>query len=523
MNYPGEEPILDCDSVIPTIGRGVLNIPLYTTGMNYVSFKGLTVRNVWQNDGDDQVVAWWINGNNVTVENCKVYNTHGLAFKANECDDTYFINCDAWNNCDSLTTVPASNPAPGNDGTGFQDFNWTDSSKKVYFIGCRAWNCGDQGFSAGSIGYTEFDGCWSFNNGQLEGGGHGFKMGWVNTVTPGVLNRVYKNCIAANNRSRGWDSNDQGYGSGSFNVLNNISYKNNEGFRIFNTTDSDVNEQKREYYNNVAYKNNSSNLALSSGALYTGSNNSWNGGVSVTDEDFVSLDNTQMARSRKSDGSLPEITFLTLASTSDLIDAGKDVGLSFYDKYPDLGYAEYGSVTIDNTIEILSYSPESTVDFVYIDFNAPQAGAVDIDIQNSTGENVLSMTYQAIEGDDNRVGVDLSALSSGTYTITLQDDSSSDACTVSKEDALEGLVVENVKSFPNPTSDLFVVEFTSKQTTSVTIQVMDELDVEMYIQQINTSVGENKVVLDFSSYNPGVYKVILNAGGSEVQLLVTKI
>jgi hypothetical protein len=67
--------------------------------------------------------------------------------------------------------------------------------------------------------------------------------------------------------------------------------------------------------------------------------------ITVTDADFILTDSVtgvaQMSSARKSDGSLPDITFLTLKEGSDLIDAGTDVGLPFNGDAPDLGYAEY--------------------------------------------------------------------------------------------------------------------------------------------------------------------------------------
>jgi hypothetical protein len=71
--------------------------------------------------------------------------------------------------------------------------------------------------------------------------------------------------------------------------------------------------------------------------------NSWSSGYpSITDADFVSNDITQLARSRKSDGSLPDIDFSYLNSTSALIDAGVNIGLAFIGVAPDLGAFESG-------------------------------------------------------------------------------------------------------------------------------------------------------------------------------------
>ena len=350
MNYPGEVPILDCGEVEIDDGHnhryGIL------LNANYIKFKGLTIRNIWQLSGEDEVEGIGVyRSSGVIIENCTVYNTHGCAFKAVECDDTYFINCDAYNNCDSLTTVPIENPMPGNDGTGFMDFNLKYSSSNVYFRNCRAWNCGDQGFTSGSIGYTEYDGCWSFRNGQLEGEGHGFKMGWIES-TPLGLKRLYKNCIAVYNRTKGFTTNDQGYHANSMQIYNNIAYHNgyyigwtlpSNGFYIYNTIGTDEAELSRVYKNNIAYMNEDGDIGIGYGStLYTHAYNSWDvpPGISITDSDFISLDSLGISGPRQVNGSLPDLDFLKLAKGSDLIDAGINVGLPFLGKAPDLGAFE---------------------------------------------------------------------------------------------------------------------------------------------------------------------------------------
>lgn len=349
FNYPGEKPILDCDN-IRTVGNK--NYPLYMRYLSHVHFKGLTIRNVWQIDGEDEVNAWHIGrSEHVKIENCVIYNTHGLAFGATNSNEIYYINCDAYNNCDSLTTVPASNPMPGNDGSGFSDFNWDNSDTRVYYQYCRAWNCGDQGFTSGSDGYTEYEGCWSFKNGLLEGGGHGFKMGWVQHVDPAIVNRVYKNCIAAYNRRYGFDSNDQGYYSGTLRLYNNTSYHNgyfNEGkvaagFIVYKTLSTQARELERVYLNNISFANEHGDILIIQDGVYTHERNSWDDppGIVITEAAFLSTDSTGLSGPRKADGSLPDLDFLKLSPDSPAIDAGtKATGLPYRGDAPDLGAFE---------------------------------------------------------------------------------------------------------------------------------------------------------------------------------------
>ncbi len=83
---------------------------------------------------------------------------------------------------------------------------------------------------------------------------------------------------------------------------NNIAYKNGRsggwggGFEL--------RRQNSPYYikNNIAYDNIPDEEDIDN--TTNDSHNSWNGGVTVTDDDFVSLDETQLFRARNSDGSL---------------------------------------------------------------------------------------------------------------------------------------------------------------------------------------------------------------------------
>jgi hypothetical protein len=70
-------------------------------------------------------------------------------------------------------------------------------------------------------------------------------------------------------------------------------------------------------------------------------NNSWNlASVSVTSADFQSASLDGWDAPRLPDGSLPALPYLHLASGSDLLDKGVDVGLPYTGAAPDLGAFE---------------------------------------------------------------------------------------------------------------------------------------------------------------------------------------
>jgi hypothetical protein len=63
--------------------------------------------------------------------------------------------------------------------------------------------------------------------------------------------------------------------------------------------------------------------------------------VTVSSDDFLSVDEALAEAVRQADGSLPNVDFMRLAAGSDLIDAGTDVGLPYNGSAPDLGAFEY--------------------------------------------------------------------------------------------------------------------------------------------------------------------------------------
>jgi len=382
--YPGQTPILDCYNADPSYR---LNYGIRATGVNYVHFKGLTVRNVREYSDDNDVTGMLISSNHCVFEQCNFTHIwgHGLNISGAPGSVNYVINCDAHNCCDSLDAA-----SPGNDGTGMMNFG----GGSVYFYGCRAWKCGDQGFStavliAADLGqYTEFDRCWSFSNGMLEGFGHGFKYGWIYS-TDGNLKRLYKNCISAYNRSQGFKSND-GYSNYAnyAHIYNCISYHNGYdpawtgsveayvcGFQFNNTNDSDEHEYLRIVKNSISYDNESGAVYPNPSSLYTHDHNDWDITLSLDDDDFESVDSTGITAVRQADGSLPDNDcydkFLHPAAGGIMIGEGTDLGIIYdaagnvYDNpTPAIGAFEYPEVepTLVESIDIWGTGGATTIE-----------------------------------------------------------------------------------------------------------------------------------------------------------------
>ncbi len=363
INYPNEKPIMDFGNM--TAGNitypGLRNDGVVLSEVNYIKLYGLTVRNVKQYFNRNYARGIYLRDGIATIENCIVYDCwgHGIhsqfSVTAKENDTHYIINCDSYNNCDSISGDPLGSNA-GATGAGFDA--WTDGiNGKTYFINCRAWGNSDQGYSIGSDAYMRAEDCWSFDNKAYgNGSGGGFKLGWQDIDTPD-LRREIINCVATYNDSYGFFTNENGSGTEEewnavkSNHYNNISY-NNEGygFIIQNTRQSEELQRWRNFSNNISYKNGSGNVFDAAGAAkYSGSNNSWDIPLTVNDNDFISLDTTGMTTSRQSDGSLPNNNFynrfLKLSPTSNLVDAGINVGLPYKGLAPDLGPFEYNPPT----------------------------------------------------------------------------------------------------------------------------------------------------------------------------------
>ncbi len=331
LAYPGERPILDCSSqAISGTNRG-----LYLRA-SYWHIKGLDIMGA----GDNGMM---VTGSNNIIEFCAFYGNHDTGLQlANPASNNRIINCDSYNNSD-VSQGNADGFAPKLDvGTG------------NYFYGCRAWQNSDDGWDGYLRGAndvtTTIESCWCFSNGYLadgsasSGNGNGFKTGGSDDKTL-KHNVVLAKCIAFDNRVKGFDQNNN---RGSITILNGTAYRNGTNYGIGDTLAS----------GKVLTLTNC--VALGSvGSLHWAAvqlTNSWLAPFAeVTAADFVSIDTTGVRAPRKPDGSLPDIAFLVPTTTSQLVNAGTDVGLAFNGNAPDLGAFETDAPA---GVEMQSAAPE---------------------------------------------------------------------------------------------------------------------------------------------------------------------
>lgn len=332
FNYPGETPILDgSKKVEPSSGVAI-------TRAEHLHLRGLTMRNNFQireNESTSNIVVY--KSSNIILENCTSHNSGRRGFHINTSDEIYVLNCDSYNNADSLWSGYA-----GGGGDGFlvwDDGKPDDVGKKVVLRNCRAWNNSDDGYDIETEGLIVVEGCWAIGNGYLDGDGMGFKFGLKDVQTEGVT-KILTNCVSAFNTVNGYTTNDRNRVTNAMHIYNNVAYANgNAGYVIFATDESESRELERIFRNNVSYGN--GRAIWSANAGYTHSHNSWDSNLQLSDGDFLSLDPSDITGNRLADGSLVELPFLRLTENSDLIDAGINVGLPHEGKAPDLGPWEF--------------------------------------------------------------------------------------------------------------------------------------------------------------------------------------
>ncbi|MBN1788399.1 MAG: right-handed parallel beta-helix repeat-containing protein [Sedimentisphaerales bacterium] len=316
MGYNGERPLLDFSAMTGTSAEGLL-----ITG-SYWYVKGIDCKGAPHN-------GIRVTGTYNIVEFCSSYENRNTGVGvAGGAAYNQIINCDSYYNCD-YTQGNADGFAPKIDvGTG------------NYFYGCRAWNNSDDDYD----GYlrpsdditTTYENCWAMKAGYLKdgspcsGNGNGFKMG--GSDTPRLLrhNVILKNCLSFSNLKEGFDQN---HNKGSMTLYNCTAFSN--GSNNFEISEAMASGKTAIVTNCVSF---SGSVSL---AYATQTTNSWQSPFVVTSADFASIDPSAAYGPRNADGSLPNISFMRLVGTSDLIDGGTDVGLPYHYDAPDLGAFEY--------------------------------------------------------------------------------------------------------------------------------------------------------------------------------------
>ncbi len=323
FGYPGEKVVIDAGG-IDTLGSGI-QPAIFFENSSYWNFKNFRVIGPTEDDlSENYATGFYImRSSNIVLDQIQIDSSGGVGLNIIYArGPIHVINCDATGN----GVVDEGN----GDGfiASYTRPQYTDA--EVFFSGCRALGNADDGFDTWKNERdVTFDSCWSIGNGIGAGDGTGFKLGRTDSAGDNGM-RMLRHCLAAYNDRQGFNQN---YNQDPITLYNCVSYKNEYGYYWYedgSSTDT--------MHNCVSYDNNSSDAFVSVYTTY----NSWDTppGVTVTDADFISVDSTGISGPRGSNGELPNINFLKLASGSDLIDAGVDVGIGYNGASPDLGWFE---------------------------------------------------------------------------------------------------------------------------------------------------------------------------------------
>lgn len=271
----------------------------------------------------------FISGHNNLVEFCTFFENADSGLQiGNGASSNTVLNCDSYYNADSSIE----------NADGFAcKLDAGDGNK---FIGCRAWQNLDDGWDGYLRGTdnitTVYENCWAIKNGMLKDGtvgggdGNGFKSGGSDDKLL-KHHATFTNCIAAGNVVDGFDHNSN---RGEITLYNCSAHGNGRNINFGSGNIASLLIVK----NTISIGGGGDSFQATTTDV---TNNSWQNGLQATDNDFLSLDMEQLLSPRKSDGSLPDIEYLHLDTSSDLIDQGTDVGLPFDGEAPDLGAFEY--------------------------------------------------------------------------------------------------------------------------------------------------------------------------------------
>lgn len=412
--YSDEVPVLDF-SGLPSGDRG-LNLQ-----SNYWHIKGLHITNATDNG---MIIDF---GSYNIIENCQFYRNQDTGLQlANGSSYNQIINCDSYYNAD---------PPDYGDADGFAPKLGVGTGN--YFYGCRAWgNCDDgwDGYLRGADDVsTTLENCWTWGNGYLEDGtdpgskanGNGFKMGGGDNSNSENLMHHFTliNCVAFSNKNKGFDQNNN---AGSMTLYNCSGYNNlTANYRIQRALPEG---QTFMVKNSLSYFG-----AVQLGSFAVQEANSWLGPFEVTADDFLSLNDSLAAAPRQADGSLPDVDFLQLAESSDLIDGGVDLGLAFNGSAPDLGAFETDYATsiskqfVAKNFELMQNYPNPFNPVTTIKFSLPERSDVDISIFNVSGQLLETLKKGDLAAGEYGVVFNAQHYSSGLYIYTLTTNTYSDS------------------------------------------------------------------------------------------------
>jgi Right handed beta helix region/Secretion system C-terminal sorting domain len=502
--YPGDaRPVLDFSSM----SRATTTI----TGVRGVSFspsywciKGVDFFNASDN-------GMFMGGSNNKVENCYFYENQDTGLQlGSTAANNQIINCDSYYNVD---------PSQGNaDGYAAKLDVGTGNS----FTGCRAWQNSDDGWD----GYmrpsddvsTTLDNCWAFKNGYLKSGavatngnGNGFKMGGSDFKDL-RHNFTVTRCLAFQNKVRGFDQNNN---KGSMILQNCTSWNNGQNYGM-NSSGVTLAAGKVMTLTNCISLTTTTANAFNGVATFT--TDSWLSGFSASAADFQSIDPTAAYGARQADGSLPNITFMHLATTSTLRNRGTNVGLAFNGTAPDLGAFETTEalpITLlsfsatakgeKNSIQWATASEQNNALFI-VEHSADGLDFIEIKETKGAGTTGGAPQYYTVIDDNPIKGINYYRLRQRDY-----DGKETFSKTVSVNNASNSTT--KLKVYPSVTNQFLTVE--TQIEDNAILKVIDNLGRIVLSKKIET-LGSASTNLDVHGLTNGLYILIVETGSTQI-------
>lgn len=329
--YAGEKPVFDFSRV-----KDNCRIKGFDVTGSWIRLKGLEVTGVQQNNNLNHE-SWgiWITGSNNTFEQLNLHHNMGPGLFIQNGGGNLVLNCDSHDNYD-----PHTSNGPGESADGFGAHISAGHPGNV-FRGDRAWWNSDDGFDLiNAFSSVTIENSWAWLNGYLPGtttsigNGNGFKAGgYGGGYVSGGVKHTVRGSVAFNNKAAGFYANHHTVAD---DIFNNTGYGNHPDYNMLGVSSSGAAIGIGNLRNNIAYTGSlTSNMTGTSSA-----NNTWDLGLTLSNSQFQGVSTSGWDAPRQSDGSLPSLASLHLASGSTLIDKGVNVGLPYNGRAPDLGAFE---------------------------------------------------------------------------------------------------------------------------------------------------------------------------------------
>jgi len=430
--YPGEQPVFDYTNITPAGYR----ITAFQVNASWVYLKGIEVTGVQVTiTTHTQSECFENQGSNNIYELLRMHDGKAIGFYLTKGGNNLILNCDAWNNWDNVS----ENKLGGNvDGFGCHPNKQGVGYTNNVFRGCRAWFNSDDGYDLiNAMEAVTIENCWSFYNGYSTsfsslGDGNGFKGGGFgvtdfSNVPPVIPRHQIRFCLAVKNKANGFYANHH---LGGNNWFNNSAYNNAVNFNMLNrSTDysTDVPGYDHNLKNNLGLGARSTEYSNIDFTLSNADTNYFNLPVTVNSADFLSLDLSLLTAPRQADGSLPANNFMRLASGSDLIDKGIDIGYPYNGSAPDLGCFE-SNYTVTATSDIpgnaraagLAAFPNPVKGEITASYRLPVPANVQLALYNAEGALISTLMSSKQETGPHTFTFNDSYLrSAGVYVLKL--------------------------------------------------------------------------------------------------------